>query len=244
LAYSCKSQSIVDTHTACALSPQITAALIHETIGHLAEADFALACAHQSPFLKLPSLSKKITVVDYAHTAFGKDCPLPVYTDDEGTSANDVCVIKEGQRASCMTNLYTAEALALPLTGNARAISQKDEPMVRMRNTALLPWHDNPLEILSSIQDGYYLAEPGNCYGDVNGDFCCEIKKGFRIRNGQLCESISDYMIWGKAADFLQSISMVGNDFAWFVDECTKWQTIQVAQGAPTIKASFNIGVI
>ena len=234
---------IKDTHIQCALSPEIAAILTHETIGHIAEADFTLPCAHQSPYLRLPTLSNKITVIDYAHTAFGKPCPLPIHADDEGTPAKDVCIIKQGRRASCMTNLYTAEALGLPSTGNARA-APGHAPQVRMRNTALLPWHDNPLEILTSIQDGYYLTECGNCYGDVNGDFCCQVKAGFRIKNGQLFESIKNFMVWGKTSDFLQSITMVGNDFAWFVDECTKWQTIQVAQGAPTIKASFNIGVM
>jgi len=231
-------------YTSCALSPQITSALIHETIGHIAEGDFVVACAHQSPYLLLPPLSPKITIVDYAHTAMGKPCPLPIYTDDEGTATQDVCIIKEGKRASCMTDLYTAAALDVPPTGNARAASHTVAPLVRMRNTALLPGSDSPSAIISSIQDGYYLMESGNCYGDVNGDFCCEIKLGYRIKNGLLCESIKDYMIWGKTADFLQSISMVGHDFEWYLDECTKWQTIKVGQGAPTIKASLNIGVM
>lgn len=237
-------KNIADAHKTCALTPKAAAIITHETIGHLSEADFVLACANHSPFFHLPPLSKKVTVVDYAHTTLGKPCPLPIYVDDEGTTAKDVCIIKEGKPASCMTNLYTAAALGLPPTGNARAASQEDAPMVRMRNTALLPWHDSPADILSSIQDGYYLVEAGNCYGDVNGDFCCEIKLGYRVKNGQIRESIKDYMIWGKTADFLQSISMVGSDFEWHIDECTKWQTIQVAQGAPTIKASFNIGVM
>jgi len=233
-----------DTHKTCALSPKVSGALIHETIGHMSEGDFVMACGSQSPYLHLPPLSKKVTVVDFAFSAFGKPCPLPIHVDHEGTAAKDVYIIHEGKRDSCMTNLHTAAALGLPATGNARAASPGDTPMVRMRNTALLPNHDNPADILSSIKDGFYLEESGNCYGDVNGDFCCEIKLGYRIKNGKKCESIKNYMIWGRAADFLQSISMVGSDFEWHLDECTKWQAIQVAQGAPTIKASFNIGVM
>ncbi|MCL2404530.1 MAG: TldD/PmbA family protein [Defluviitaleaceae bacterium] len=233
-----------DSHKTCVLSPKTTAAIIHETVGHIAEADFILPCTHHSPYYHLSPISKKVTIIDYAHTAQGKPCPLPIFVDAEGTTATDVCIIKEGIPTGIMTNLYTAAALSIPATGNARAASPGDDPMVRMRNTALLPWHDNPLEIISSTQDGYYLTESGNCYGDVNGDFCCEIKKGFRIKNGQLSETITNYMIWGTTVDFLQSISMVGNDFEWYVDECTKWQTIKVAQGAPTIKANFNIGVM
>jgi len=231
-----------DGLTCHALSPKVTAILIHETIGHLAEADFVLACAHQSPLLTLPPLSPKLTVVDYAHTAFGKPCPIPIYTDDEGTIAIDVCILKEGKRNACMTNRYTASALSLPLTGNARAATCNDNPMVRMRNTALLPWKDDPAKIISSIQKGFFLADSGNIYGDINGDFCCEVKEGYRIKNGHICERIPECMVWGNAADFLKSISMVGNDFTWYLDECTKWDKIQVAQGAPTIKAYLEIG--
>jgi len=224
-----------------ALSPQATAQLIHEAIGHMAEADFMLACGHQSPFLRLPPLSKKITIMDYAHTAFNKPCPVPMHFDDETTPAIDVCIIKEGQRTGYMTNLYTAEALSLPLTGNARRATPDDEPMVRMRNTALLPGHDSPEDIIASIEDGFYLAQAGSCYGDINGDFACEIKSGYAIKNGKLCRPVNNFTIFGRTAEFLQSISMVGNDFEWFTDDCTKWQIIKVGQGAPTIKASLQI---
>ena len=230
-----------EQHPTYAISPKITASLIHEALGHLAEADSALACAHQSPFLRLPPLSNKITVVDYAHTAFGKPCPLPIYIDDEGTTAKDVCIIKDGQRANYMTNLYTAATLSIPPTGNARSASPNSEIMIRMRNTALLPGPDTPAEIISSIQNGYYLVEPGNCYGDINGDFCCELKEGYRIINGQIRERVLNHMLFGQVASFLKSITMVANDFQWHVDECTKWDTIKVGQGAPTIKACLKI---
>jgi len=177
----------------------------------------------------------------YAHTAFGQPCPVPMHFDDEATAAVDVCIINKGQRANSMTNLYTAEALSLPLTGNARCATPEDEPMVRMRNTALLPWHDNPADIIASIDNGYYLTQAGTCYGDINGDFGCEIKSGYVIRGGKLCEPIKNCMLGGKAAEFMQSISMVGNDFQWFADDCTKWQVIKVGQGAPTIKASVLV---
>jgi len=232
------------TTTTFTLSPKTAAQLIHETIGHYAEGDFILACAHQSLFLQLPRFSNKLTIVDYAHTAFNKPCPIPIIIDDEGTPARDVRIIKKGRRSSIMTNIETAELLSAPLTGNARAASHNDEPMVRMRNTALQPWYDNPADILASIKDGCYLVDCGNAYGDVNGDFCCEVKEAYRIINGKIGEQIRECMVWSTTVDFLQSISMVGNDFEWFVDECTKWQTIQVAQGAPTIKAVLSIGVI
>jgi len=224
------------------LSPNTAAALTHEAIGHISEADFILACSSLSPFKHLPLSSYKITITDYAHTAFGKPCPIPIHTDDEGITAIDVCIINQGLPGFCMTNLHTAQALSVTPTGNARAASPGGEAMVRMRNTALHPWHDKPADIIASIEDGYYLDECGNCYGDINGDFCCEIKSGYIIKNGKLCQPIRNRMIWGHVADFLKSITMVGNDFKWFTDTCTKWDTIQVGQGAPTIKACLEIG--
>jgi len=229
-------------HT-CILSPQVTSQLIHEAVGHMAEADFRLACGFQSPFLRLPSMSNKITIMDYAHTAFGEACPIPMYFDDEGTPAVDVCIIKKGKMGSCMTNKYTADALSIPLTGNARASQVYNEPIVRMRNTALLPHNDDLAGMIASTNDGYFLEESDDAFGDVNGDFACKIKSGYVIKNGELCKPIEKYIVIGKSAEFLASISMVGNDFKWYLDECSKWQTIKVGQGAPSIKAVLKIGV-
>ena len=240
---------IPDSYSHCVLSPKMAAKLIHEALGHLAEADHILAKAPQAPFLCIPRISDKITVVDYAHTAFGKTVPIPIYIDDEGITAQDVTIISKGQIGACMTNLETSALLDKPLTGNARAATYKNEPLVRMRNTALHPWHDDPTQMIASIEDGYYLVDSSEDGSDPNGEFASKISVGYRIRNGQICESIKDCVIWGDSADFLNSISMVGNDFEWQVDDCTKLsgskaQKIKIASGAPTIKANLNIGVL
>jgi len=228
----------------CVLSSKVSAIITHEAIGHMAEADFVLACAEQSLFRTLSQISEKITVIDYAHTAFSEACPVPIHVDDEGTTAQDVCLIKEGQCDSLMTNIYTAKALSLPLTGNARIASDGEQPQVRMRNTAMLPGDDDPADIIASVKDGYYLVDGTDAYGDINGDFFYKVTEGYRIRNGQIYEPICECVLCGQTTNFLQSISMVGNDFKWYVDECYKWDTVQVGQGAPTIKACLEIMVM
>ena len=48
----------------------------------------------------------------------------------------------------------------VPPTGNARAYTFSDEPLIRMRNTAILPGKDKLDDMIASIEDGYYLLAP------------------------------------------------------------------------------------
>ena len=223
--------------------PTLAAKLTHETIGHLAEADFILQVGANAPWLILPPLSPKITVVDYAHTAFGKPVPLPMYTDDEDTPTQDVTIIQNGLSKNIMTSLHTAAALNLPLTGNARKAEPDDTPLTRMRNTALLPGTDCPKAMLASIEDGYYLVDSEFDSSDPEtGEFASKISEGYRVRGGKICEALPPCFIYGYATEFLQSIAMVGNDFVWITDTCEiKGQEITIAAGAPSIIAKLEL---
>ena len=227
-------------------SPPITAKLTHEAIGHHAEADILLSCFPHAVFLKIPSLHPDLNIIDFAHTAFNQPCPLPIYNDDEGTKAQDVHIIKNGQVHQAMTNKKTAAELGSPLTGNARAASLLHKPLVRMRNTALLPsgkYRNTPSSILSSLENGYYLIDGNHGESELDGDFIYKISEGYHIRDGEICERLPDNaIVFGNCVNFVRSISMIGNDFEWCIDECTKEkQTIKIACGAPTIKAKLIV---
>ncbi|MCL2050235.1 MAG: TldD/PmbA family protein [Lachnospiraceae bacterium] len=235
--------SIADTYATCILSPKMSAKMIHESIGHHAEADFMLSSFPNAPIKKLPDLNEKINIVDYASKAFGELCPLPVYIDDEGVIARDVEIIKNGKPCSLMTNRETASLLDLPLTGNARASGCGDSPLIRMRNTALLPADETVADMISSVKEGYYLIDGYDGYSDINGEFAYQVAIGYHIKNGKLAESLKDCIIWGECADFLSSITMIGNDFKWYLSECSKKQSIKLSSGAPSVKAKLNIGM-
>lgn len=236
---------IPDAYALCTLTPPIASALIHEALGHMAESDLILPNYPKTPLIYMPPLSHKITVVDYAHTAFGCSVPMPVYVDDEGTTAIDVPIITSGLVTGAMSNKLAYTKLNWPLTGNARAAGSNCKPLVRMRNTALHPWYDCPAQMLASIKNGYYLVDASEVSGDVNGDFAARVSEGYYVRNGVICERLKDCVIYGNSTHFLLSISMVGYDFEWFVDECTKMrQTVRLASGAPSIRAWLNVGVL
>ena len=80
----------------CILAADLAGILAHEAIGHTTEADIVLGGSVAANYMNKLVASPLITLVDYANTAFGKTCPVPVYVDDEGTKASDTVIIEEG----------------------------------------------------------------------------------------------------------------------------------------------------
>ena len=56
-------------------------------------------------------------------------------------------------------------------TGNARAYTFSDEPLVRMRNTAIRPGTDKLEDMIGSIDHGYYLKLSTNGQADSTSEF-------------------------------------------------------------------------
>jgi len=229
-------------YSPCILAPKTAKFLARATIGFHAEADLMDLCFPYSMLLRLPSISPKITVIDFAAQAFGQPCPFPVHIDDENTIATDICIIKKGRVKGCMTNRKLAAKMQLPLTGNARIPSPGAGPEIYMRNTALLPWKDSFPSMLASVYNGFYLVDGYGAEGDEYGNYACHITEGYHIQNGIIGEPIYNYVVWGDGIDFLTSISMVGDDFTWFEETFEDRPLAPQAFGAPTITARVNIG--
>jgi len=196
-------------------------------------------------FLRLPSMSPKITVVDFANQAFDGPAPFPLYVDDEGTPATDAYIVQNGQIKQALTNKHFAAKLKLPLTGNARIPRQGAKPETYMRNVAFLPGNDHFADMLNMVQDGYYLvrgAEPG---GDFTGEFACHIVEGYHVRNGAICEPLPQgHIVWGCGIKYLTGITMVGSDFEWFIDTFPERPLAPQAFGAPTVLARAMVELL
>ena len=123
----------------CILAGELSGMLAHEAVGHTVEADLVLGGSVAGPNLGKVVASERISLTDFANTAFGKEAPLPVYLDDEGTPAVDAPIIENGVLVGYMNSRETAEHFGMKPTGNARAWSFSDEPLIRMRNTAIHP---------------------------------------------------------------------------------------------------------
>ncbi len=225
------------------LGGELAGMLAHEAVGHTVEADLVLGGSVAGPNLNKRVASDFITLVDFAHTAFGKPAPLPVYLDDEGTLAQDAVIIKDGILTGYMNNRETAAHFGMKPQGNARAWNFSDEPLIRMRNTAVLPGKDKLEDLIASVDDGYYFIDTNNGQADTTGEFMFGVCMGYEIKNGKLARPILDTTISGIAFEMLKTVDMVSDTITWSSSGfCGKKQPMPVGLGGPALRCKIMVG--
>lgn len=225
------------------LDADLAGILAHEAIGHTTEADIVRGGSVAAEFVGKPVASELVTMVDFAHTWQGETLPVPVYIDDEGTPSEDQVLIDKGILQGFMHNKESAVHFGNAPTGNARAYQFFDEPLIRMRNTAILPGNDKVEDMIASVDDGYYLMWPSNGQADSTSEFMFGVMLGYEIKDGKLGHAITDTTISGVAFDMLKSISMVSDEMRWScAGMCGKKQIIPVGMGGPAVKCRIHVG--
>jgi len=217
--------------------------LAHEAVGHTVEADFVMGGSVAAHNMGNKVASELVTMVDFAHTALGEPCPLPVYVDDEGVVAEDATLIENGILKSFMHNRESARHFDAKPQGHARAFTFSDEPLIRMRNTAILPGKSKFDDMVASIDDGYYLVKTGNGQADSTGEFMFSVDLGYEIKNGKIGKAIRETTISGVAFEMLKTVDMISDDMLWSCSGfCGKKQYMTTAGGGPALRCEINIG--
>ena len=217
--------------------------LAHEAVGHTVEADLVLGGSVAGPNLHKPVASEMVNLVDFAGEAFGAPTPLPVYLDDEGTLAKDAVLIKDGILTGYMNNRETAAHFGVEPLGNARAWDFNDEPLIRMRNTCILPGKSTLDEMIASIDDGYYLIDSSNGQADLTGEFMFGVSLGYEIKHGKLGKALLDTTVSGVAFDMLKTVDMLSDQVVWSSSGfCGKKQPMPVGMGGPDMRCRITIG--
>ncbi|MAF78190.1 MAG: peptidase [Halobacteriovoraceae bacterium] len=225
------------------LAPAVTGILAHEAIGHPAEADLVKAGSVASQFLNKKVGSELVTMVDLAHTYNGEELPVPVYIDDEGVEGKDVTLIDKGVFKGYMNNRELASFYSHDPSGSARAYDYNDEPLIRMRNTMILPGESKLEEMISSIEDGYYFLQSSNGQADLTSEFMFGVTMGYEIKNGKLGRAIKDTTISGVAFDMLDTVDMVSDEMHISCSGfCGKKQRMIVSHGGPSLKCRLHVG--
>ncbi|HNX38369.1 MAG TPA: TldD/PmbA family protein [Candidatus Cloacimonadota bacterium] len=227
----------------CVLDAKLAGILSHEAIGHTTEADFVINGSIAGEYLDKPIANEIVTLIDIANTWDDKICPVPVFIDDEGTLAEDCVIIKDGYLRRYMHDKESAQILGQSLTGNARGYAYSDEPLIRMRNTMIVPGNDKLKDMIASIEDGYYLINPSNGQADATSEFMFGVSLGYEIKNGVLGKAIKETTISGVAFDLLKTVTMISDEMNWTAaGMCGKKQMIPVGMGGPAIKCKVNMG--
>lgn len=225
------------------LCPDLAGMLAHEAVGHTCEADMVLGGGVAAFNLDKRVASELVTLVDFAHHAFGEECHIPIYVDDEGTPAKDALIIDRGILKGYMHDRSSAAHFGVAPTGNARAYDYSDEPLIRMRNTVILPGQSSIGDMIASIDDGYILSYPANGQGDSTGEFMFGAGFGMEIKKGKLARPVRGATLSGLAFELLKSVDMVSADMNWRSGGmCGKKTMIQTAMAGPAIKCKANIG--
>lgn len=225
------------------LGGMMTGMLAHEAVGHTCEADLVLSGSVASRCLGQRVGSDLVNMTDFASIAFGEKAPLPVYCDDEGTPAVDAPLIQDGILVGYMHSRESADHYGVAPTGNGRGFAYSDEPLIRMRNTAVHPGKDKLEDMIASIDDGYLLLDSRNGEADTTGEFMFGVSMGYQIKNGKLGKALRDTTVSGVAFEMLKTVDMVSDEVVWSSSGfCGKKQMMPVGMGGPALRCRITIG--
>jgi len=209
--------------------PSITGLLVHEALGHNAEADAVWAGQSLLEGRMGDRLAAAgVTIVDDSTIpgAYGS-----FKYDSEGTPGQRRVIIQDGRLVSFLHSLETAGKFDVAPNGSARADGYESKPIVRMSNT-FMDRGDVPFgEMIRGIDRGIYLQDGNWGYVFVQkGQFICHAGRANMIEHGRIGEPLRDVSISSMTLDTLGNIDAVGDDFEMKMPgTCGKG-----GQGAPT----------
>lgn len=225
------------------LAPELAGMLAHEAMGHPCEADLVLGGAVTRDLVGQRVASDLVSMVDFAHSYRGEEVMIPVYVDDEGVPGRDAVLIQNGILTEFMNSRETAARLGITPTGSARAYAPNDEPLVRMRNTAILPGSSKLDDMIAGVDEGYLLMKTSNGQADSTTEFMFGINLAYEIRGGKLGRAIRDTTLSGSAIDVLQGVDAVSDDMYWTcAGTCGKKQPMVVSMGGPALRTRAHLG--
>jgi len=226
------------------LSPAMVGLLSHEAIGHTVEADFVLSGSVAQGKLGQRVASHLVTLCDAGFVEGHPFSGGSLLVDDEGVPTQNTMIIKNGILESYLHNRESAAAFGVSPTGNARAWLYQDEPLIRMRNTFVLPGNQTLQEIIESTEDGYLVDCPLGGQADATGEFMFGAQKVMRIEKGKITKLFRGATISGQAFEVLSSVDAVSKEFLLDLGAgyCGKGQPAKVDAGGPYIRCKAMIG--
>ncbi|ALL00199.1 Zn-dependent protease TldD [Pyrodictium delaneyi] len=215
------------------IAPEALGVFVHEAFGHLAEADLVEAGSALQGKKGQQVASSLVTIVDdpAVDDGFGT-----LRYDDEGVKTAKAVIVEKGIHRQIMTDRIHAALLDAKPTGNARAESFRYPPLVRMRNTLMLPGDHSVEELFEGIEFGYYIVSTAGGQTNIDGSFQVGVEEAYEIVNGEVGEPVRNLSIVGNTLETLLNIDAVAKDFGLFYGRCGKGQLVYVSDGGPHVR--------
>ncbi|MFC2069583.1 TldD/PmbA family protein [Chloroflexota bacterium] len=192
------------------LDPVLAGVFVHEAFGHLSEADFVY---ENEQLRQIMTLGKEFGGVDLniIDSAALPGLRGSFKYDDEGVPATKAYLIREGKLVGRLHSRETAARMKEKPTGNARAVSYRFPPIVRMTNTYIEPGAASFEDIIGDIKEGVYAK---NWYGGTTSMemFTFSAGEAYMIRNGRIAETLRPVVLTGNVFNTLTNIDAIGND--------------------------------
>ncbi|MDD4860180.1 MAG: TldD/PmbA family protein [Dehalococcoidales bacterium] len=192
------------------LDPILAGVFVHEAFGHLSESDFVYENDRMRELMTLGKQfgGKHLNIVD---TATLPGLRGSFKYDDEGVPAVKNYLIREGKLVGRLHSRETAAKMGEKTTGNARAVSYRYPPIVRMTNTYIEPRDISFNDIIADIKEGIYAK---NWYGGTTSMemFTFSAGEAYMIRDGKIAEAVRPVMLTGNVFTTLHNIDAIGND--------------------------------
>jgi TldD protein len=190
------------------LAPEVAGVFAHESFGHKSEADFMLGDPAMLDEWKIGTkvASDIVSIVDTGGV-FGSGY-MPY--DDEGQRTGEAHLIKNGELTGRLHSSMTAAALGEKPTANARAISFRFEPIVRMTTTTIAAGDSSKAELFSGVEDGFFIETVK--HGSGMSTFTIAPGLCWRIRNGEIAEPVRIAVMTGTVFDTLGEIDGLSDE--------------------------------
>ncbi|MHB1134830.1 MAG: TldD/PmbA family protein [Chloroflexota bacterium] len=195
------------------LDPRLAGVFAHEAFGHLSEADHVYENERLREILVLGRKFGESWLSISDGAALPNERGSFKY-DDEGVPTQITPLIKEGVLVGRLHSRETAAKMGEAVTGNARAISYRHRPIVRMTNTFIEQGNVPLADMLAGIKEGIYAK-------DMHGGetaiemFTFSAAEAWMIRDGQLAEPLRGVLLSGNVFTTLANIDAVGDDLAF-----------------------------
>ena len=250
----CKPLKATDKEVVVVTDPHYNALVSHEIVGHPTELDRALkyetGYAGRSWFLnsvKDNQLGKRVgsdlvtTFSDPTIDGFGH-----YMYDDEGTPGRRVYHFDKGIFNGFSNSRQTAQLVGAEPNGHYKATDASFVPLIRMSNTAFAPGDRDPHDIISEVNDGYYVV--GHripSIAESRENFRITAMKVYEIKNGEIGEMFRDGGLMSDSRDYFMNVDAVGSDFRLFaIPNCGKGQPMQtkrMSNGGPTMRSRARL---
>jgi len=178
--------------------------LLHELVGHHVEADVVLSGG--SPLSALQGAAITAPTIDVTDDPSRFDLPGGFSSDDEGSAAEPIAVVKSGRLLAWLCDRQGSERLG-GAGGRARRPSWYQPPSARLSNLVVPPGRTPPGDLEHELRQGLVVDRLGGASVDpVSNRLLLRVERGWELYHGRRRRALAPFELTGSAIDVLAHI--------------------------------------